>query len=164
VNSHSDNRVRGSLKRISEVILALESHNSAYRVIESQSPEAEAIADWIESHFPIVGVQIDWDKVASSRCIKWSDTSDLVRSFATIVCDLSPEANVIVTWSDALYPSLEMKLSEVVQSSGAIFEACFDTYIVCQSENWCIEVHHEGTICFGYGRPSFVFLGVKERS
>lgn len=162
MSTRGDNRAGGSLKRIPRVVSALTSQGSLYRVIEAQSPEAEAVADWIESHFPIIGVQIEWAKVSSSRCIEWSETADLMKAFASIAQDLPRKTTMIVTWSDALYPSLEMPLSEVEKAAPAIFESSFDTWIVCESENWCIEVHHEGTICFGYGRPSFVFLGVKE--
>jgi len=141
---------------------ALESVGSSYRAIEAQSSEAESIADWIESHFPITGVQIDWARVSSRRCFEWSESEDLVRSFGSLVRGLPAKSIVVVTWSDALYPSLEMPLCEVTKVASSIFEASFDSWIICESENWCIEVHHEGTICFGYGRPNFVFLGTKQ--
>jgi hypothetical protein len=154
-------RSGASKTRIRHVVSVLDSHGSPHRIIEAQSPEAEAIADWIESRFPVVGVQIDWARVSSARCVEWSDTDGLIRGLATLVRDLPPETTVAVTWSDALYPSVEMPLSEVLKAAPAIFECAFDTWIVCETENWCIEVHHEGTICFGHGRPSFELLGVK---
>jgi hypothetical protein len=144
-------------------VSALDSHGSRYRIIEAQSSEAEAIADWIESHFPIIGAQIDWPRVSSSRCIGWSDMDELIKGLATLVRDLSLETTVAVTWSDALDPSIEMPLSGVLKAAVSIFECAFDSWITCESENWCIEAHHEGTICFGYGRPSFVFMGVRQR-
>ncbi len=162
MSTRGSNQVSGSLRRIPRVISALRAQVSPYRVIEAQSSEAEAIADWIELHFPVIGMQIDWSKVSSSRCIEWSETADLVRAFATIIRDLPSQTTVVVTWSDALYPSLEMPLSSVARVAPEIFESCFDTWIICQAENWCIEAHHEGTLCFGHGRPSFVFLGIKQ--
>ena len=153
MSTRGSNQVSGSLRRIPRVISALRAQVSPYRVIEAQSSEAEAIADWIELHFPVIGMQIDWSKVSSSRCIEWSETADLVRAFATIIRDLPSQTTVVVTWSDALYPSLEMPLSSVARVAPEIFESCFDTWIICQAENWCIEAHHEGTLCFGHGRP-----------
>jgi len=150
---HGEHPVGSSAKRIPRVIAALGSQGSSYRVIEAQSREAEQIADWLETHFPIVGVQIEWERVSSRRCIEWSDTLGLTRAFTTLVRDLPGNPPVVVTWSDALLPSLEIALSELVKVAEVIFESSFDTWIVCKSENWCIEVHHEGTICFGYGRP-----------
>lgn len=41
-----------------------------------------------------------------------------------------------------------MPLSEVVKVAREIFECTFDTWIICESENSCVELHHEGTICF----------------
>lgn len=159
--SAQDSQTGGSQGRVRHVISALKSDSCRYRLIQAQSPEANAVADWIQSQFPIIGMQIDWAKVASSRCLEWAETTDLVKGLATLIQDLPPGTPVIVTWSDALYPSLEMTLSEAAKVAPEIFETTFDTWIVCQSENWCVEVHHEGTICFGYGRPTFVFLGVK---
>jgi hypothetical protein len=149
------------LVRIPHVMKALEDAHSHFRLIEAQSPEAEAIADWIESHFPIIGVQIDWSRVQSHECVEWSEIGDLVRAFDSMAHAHPGTASVIVTWSDALRPSLEMKLSEAIRIAPQLFEGVFDTWIVCQKENWCIEMHHEGTLCFGEGRSPFVFLGTK---
>src|ERR1017187_7843997 len=97
-----------SLTGIRRVISALQSQDVAYRVLEPQSRDADAIADWIESRFPIVGMQIDWARVPSSRSVKWSDTGELVDSFATLVSDLALNHTVTVTWDNALLPSIEV--------------------------------------------------------
>ena len=162
MNTQKENRDSGSVKRIPYVISALNSQGLSYRVIEAQSPEAEAVADWIESHFPIVGVQIDWAKLPTSRCMEWSETVDLVSAFESLVREMDQSTKVVVTWSNARYPSLEMRLCAMLKVASAIFESCFDTWVLCEADNWCIEAHHEGTICFGHGRPGIMFLGVKE--
>ena len=140
-----------SLTGIRRVISALQSQDVAYRVLEPQSRDADAIADWIESRFPIVGMQIDWARVPSSRSVKWSDTGELVDSFATLVSDLALNHTVRVTWGNALRPSIELAQSDVVKIAVSVFGSSFDTWVACPQENWCIEDHHEGTLCSGYG-------------
>ena len=79
-------------------------------------------------------------------------TCDLpIYSFATLVSDLALNHTVTVTWDNALLPSIEVALSDAVKVAVSVFESSFDTWIVCPQENWCIEAHHEGTLCFGYG-------------
>ena len=45
-----------------------------------------------------------------------------------------------------------MLFQDAVRVTQELFDAKFDTWIVCQSENWCFEVYHEGTLCFGTGQ------------
>jgi len=135
--------------RIPNVVAAIENMKLDCRVIEAQSPEAEEVADWIETSFPVIGMQIDWGNVPKHNCKEWQDMDDLVSSFDHMVSSLPRSATVVITWSDGLCPSIEMQLSDAMKIAKEIFEASFDTWILCRSEAWCFEVHHEGTLCFG---------------
>ena len=64
---------------------------------------------------------------------------------------LASDLVVKVIWDDALTPSLELCLGDAIRVAKELFEARFDTWIICESQNWCFEAYHEGTLCFGAG-------------
>ena len=147
------------------LIRVLEKQRIQFRILPAQSPESNALIVWLERSFPISYSQIAWSKVPSHRCLNWSDPDDLVVKFQEIVVGLSISSLVVVSWANDLCPSIEMHLGDVLRLSREIFEAfetSLDTWIMCREENWCIEMHHEGTLCRGRGRTDIVFLGVKE--
>lgn len=120
-----------------------------FRVIPAESEEATALVGWIETRFPLVGEKILWAEVPHHRCVPWNDTSDLIDSFSRLVRDLDKNQEVHVTWSDGSCPSLAIRLGDLLGIAGDVFEADFDTWIVSQNENWCMEAHHDGTLCLG---------------
>jgi hypothetical protein len=150
------------LVRIPRVVAALQRSYISHRMIEAQSPEAEGITDWIESHFPFIGSQINWPEMRAHQCVQWSTAEDLVESFERMTNCIPAATLVMVAWSDALCPSLEIRLDDVLKIAAQIFEASFDTWIINQEENWCIEAHHEGTLSFGHGRPDLPVLDAKQ--
>lgn len=141
-------------KRIPEVMDALVHENISYRIIEAQSKEADALADWLESHFPFAGSGIEWSRIEGHRCVPWSTTDGLVRSFTGMASTMRSDTLVKVMWNDALSPSLEVAFCDVLRLPEHLFEANFDTWIICESENWCFEIYHEGTLCFGKGQTA----------
>ncbi len=144
--------------RIPAVMAALRDSAIAFRLIEALSAEADSLADWIESHFPIVGSQIDWSRVRGTQRVEWSETAEVVEAFRSATTEFAPDLRVVVTWSDALCPSLEMRLVDAMAIAHQTFEASWDTWIVSLEENWCFECHHEGTSCFGWARPDVLIL------
>jgi hypothetical protein len=140
--------------RIPEAIGALEREHIAYRIIEARSAEDRALARWLEARFPFVGSGIQWSSVQDGRCVNWSKMSDLVPSFIQMAACVRSDVTVKVIWDDGLSPSLELTLQDAIRVAKELFDASSDTWIVCQSENWCFEVYHEGTLCFGAGKVS----------
>lgn len=137
------------LVRIPAVIRELQERQIPHRVIEAQSREADEIADWMESSFRFFGSQIKWSEVPDHQCVDWGKADDLIDSFEHMSADLKPNSLVFVTWADALCPTLELSLHDMRSIASPIFQADFDTWVICLSENWCFEVYHEGTLCFG---------------
>lgn len=138
--------------RIPDVMDALACGNIPYRIIEAQSKEEGTLVDWLESRFPFLGSGIGWSRIQGHRCVSWSTTGDLVPSFTRMAADIRPDTVVKVMWADALMPSLELFFGDVLRLAAPLFEASFDTWIICESENWCFEIYHEGTLCFGVGQ------------
>jgi len=100
--------------RIPKVLERLNQAAISHKLILAESNEAASIADWIEANFPISGVQIDWDKVPGHSCLRWHDEDRIIDSIAALTLHLAADSAVIVTWSDALRPSIEMRLRDVM--------------------------------------------------
>jgi hypothetical protein len=143
--------------RIPRILERLDQLAIGHRLIPAESVEAVTVANWIEANFPISGVQIDWSKVPGHTCLRWHDEDLLGSSIEALTSHLAADTIVVVTWSDAFRPSLELRLRDVLKVGSALFEGGNDTWILSERENWCIEVYHEGTLCLGSGqrRPPF---------
>jgi len=140
------------LVRIPRILDRLGRLAIGYRLIPAESAEADAIADWIEASFPFNYTQIDWSKVPGHTCLKWHDEDLLSSSIAALTSHVAADTIVVVTWSDASRPSLELRLCDALEVGAALFEGGDDTWILSERENWCVEVHHEGTLCLGSGQ------------
>jgi hypothetical protein len=98
------------------------------------------------------GERIDWSEVPNHKCGRWSETADLVESVARVASGLRGDPEVVVTWADGSCPSLAVRVSDLLKIACDVFEADFDTWIVCVAENWCLEAHHDGTVCAAASR------------
>ena len=135
--------------RIPRIIQALNGKAIQYRIIEARSEEADSIAEWLEKGFPLTGSQINWQKVPYHIGLDWTNEAELETLFPLLIKDLALTARVVITWSDALRPSIEMQLGDVKAVQSEVLGGGFDTWILCRDEKWCIEIHHEGTLCRG---------------
>jgi hypothetical protein len=152
---------------IPAVVHALKRIGADYRIIAAQSEEVNDLVLWFERVFPFSYSQVDWTKIPSHECVPWNDVEELLLGLQGLTSDLSSATRVVVLFGNALYPSLEVRLSDMNRVAREIFEqfeTSQDTWIICREENWCIEMHHEGTLCRGKGRPDFVFLGLTEKT
>lgn len=142
--------------RIPRVLERLSHAAISHRLIPAESDEASSIADWIEANFPISGAQIDWDRVPGHTCLRWRDEDLIIDSITALTSHLVVDTTVVVTWSDALRPSIEMRLGDVLRVGSELFRGGFDTWVLSREHNWCLEAHHEGTLCLGSGhrRPA----------
>ncbi len=141
---------RDNRQLIYHVIEALDRAQEKYALLPSD--DSMRVTDWMESKFPVASWgRILWPSVPDSTCLPWANKgADLVDAFHSL-CDRQDLANpqVVVLWSNALRPGLELSLESVRRHAAEIFNADFDTWIVCESDAWCIEVYHEGELCFG---------------
>jgi hypothetical protein len=138
--------------QIPKVLIALDRLQCPHRILDPQSVEVVRCLEWIETRFPFIYTQIDWSKVTHHSCVSWQAVDDLVDSFGIMTKSMSLSSLVLVMWNDALCPAIELTLGDAVNVSREIFEvfeASLDNWIVCRHEGWLIEMHHEGTLCFG---------------
>jgi hypothetical protein len=135
---------------VKKLMQALNTARENYVVLSAD--ESERVAAWLESSFPIASWgRITWSKLPDGDCRSWANKwNDLPATFADL-CNVFGlgEPEVVVLWTNALRPALRMSLGGVRRHAAQIFEMDWDTWIVCPSGGWCIEVYHEGEICFG---------------
>lgn len=138
------------------VLNALTRLQIQYLVIEAQSPAEIALVDWVERAFPWGFSQIDWARVPSGRCTKWTELDNLVAAFKELVSAFDASTPVVVMWANGLCPSLAMRLGDVKLTAREIFEeheTSMDVLVFCQADGWLLEMHHEGTLCLGRAEP-----------
>ncbi|MEM8718337.1 MAG: hypothetical protein AAGE84_03375 [Cyanobacteria bacterium P01_G01_bin.39] len=117
--------------------------------------DLEANTEWLESNFPITFAgRIDWQKVPQSFCIKYSDYDELLSAFAKIVSEQQLEGNLILSWSNGLTLPIRANMNVVKKYAEEIFEEDWDTWICNEQDQWIIENHHDGEICFGKCRTA----------
>jgi len=107
---------------------------------------------WLQRTFPwTTWGRIDWPLVPGSLCRAWNSLSDLCAAFETL-CALATLHNprVFVGWSNAAAPGLLLDLVAARLAAAELFTVSWDTWLLCPSEGWTIEVFHEGEICFGH--------------
>ncbi len=114
--------------------------------------EAERITEWLYQSFPFTSWgRINWSRLPGYTCYPWDIKAiDLVDTFQSL-CHTESLQNVevVILWTNMLIPLLQCKIEAVRACAAAVFETDFDTWIVCQEHQWCIEVYHEGELCFG---------------
>lgn len=108
---------------IPSVLQALKRYGYPYRIVAAQSPEDKRAVEWVERNFQFSYMQIDWTNVPIRICMKWSEIEDLVESFKKLLNSLSSSSVVLVMWSNALCPSLEMTLGDIEKLSSATWLA-----------------------------------------
>lgn len=136
---------------IQDVLDELNVTGAEYHLL-SVSERENTVYHWWQRNFPLASWgRVLWSDVPGSVCLSWTDKwKDLVDKFH----DLSEKERlghppVVIIWSNALKPALVCSLDVIRDHAATIFEADFDTWVLCQAEEWCIEVYHEGEICFG---------------
>lgn len=113
---------------------------------------ANTCVEWLNHAFPWHYSQIDWAKVPGSLCSPCQKDIQLVAVLDQL-CQHFQLGNPDVTliWFNAHNPLLHMELALVRHHAIALFNYDWDTWIIEPQTGWCIEYHHEGTLCGGYG-------------
>lgn len=139
---------------IKDVTTAIDAAGGAYRLLTVA--EQARIDHWWAQHFPFASWgRIQWSALSYHVCHQWTTKwDDLVDTFQAL-CDAEGLENpeVVIIWSNALRPALACPFHVVRDHAAAVFETDFDTWLLCPSQAWCIEVYHEGELCFGKGTP-----------
>lgn len=107
---------------------------------------------WIEKNFPITSWgRINWEEVPNCTCRLWeNDYSKIVSYFQEIVKTNCLDGYVQIEWDNLLLRPLYLKIDVVQRHIEYITEQSFDTWIYSPYFKWCVEIYHEGEICFGY--------------
>lgn len=134
-----------------ELLAQLDAESVSYNIIWADLPTTEQPTHWIAENFPIAWWgRIDWSLVPGYVEERWHNYDDLATTFRQLIVDQQlGNPNAIATWSDASSLSLELSLNIVARHAELVFQASWDTWIVCPERSWCIECYHEGELCFG---------------
>ncbi len=140
-----------NLKPVTPLIVAhLIKSNEKFKLLEANNQEAVSASEWLENNFPIAPWgRVAWDKVPDSSCTALTDSSELPLAFEKIVLENELNGDVTVLWTNALKSPLELDLTVVLKYSNLFFEEDWDTWIYSNKDEWCIEVFHDGDMCFG---------------
>lgn len=125
-----------------------------FTLLMPDSEEGIAASEWLESNFPIVSWgRIDWNAVRESSLKTWDDFPELLSTFEKLVSEnISKNKlsnSVVVLWGNASTPGLRIKLSVFLKHLEAMLEEYSEAWVYSEEDKWCIEVYHEGEICFG---------------
>ncbi|MCU0537120.1 MAG: hypothetical protein MUD14_24815 [Hydrococcus sp. Prado102] len=85
-----------------------------------------------------------------SFCVTWTNDLELRAVFEQIVVKNDLKGSVIILWGNGLKLPLRIKLDVLLKHAQMVFAEDFDTWVYSDRDKWCIEIYHEGEICFGY--------------
>ena len=112
--------------------------------------DTAANTEWLENNFPIASVgRINWKKVPESICIKYFGDSELLSAFKEIVAQQQLEGDLTVSWTNARTRPIKMNMKVLKKYAEEIFQEDWETWICNERDEWLIENHHDGEICFG---------------
>jgi hypothetical protein len=130
-----------------------------FRILESSGEDSIDVTKWLERSFPIASWgRIDWTGVEGSVCLKWLDDFELSSNLQTILLERHLMGKVVVAWTDAMKMPIEVDVDVLSKHCQPIFDEDWDVWICSLDYGWCIEVYHEGEICFGYSHPSAIAI------
>ena len=136
---------------IPSVVTDLKRAGETFNNFNLDSPENRRASEWLENNFVIASCgRIDWDALPDSLCLTWTNTSELLSAFEKIVRENKLKNSVNVLWTNVLKTPLKIEMNVMLKYAEVIFEEDWDTWVYSEEDNWCIEVYHEGDICFGY--------------
>lgn len=134
-----------------ELLSDLDENKAIYSNYKFASEKSKSLLNWFKSHFPIAWWgRVDWKSIDDYTNHTWSDTEDVKRIVRQFIKTNQLKGNILIFWSDASLPVLEMDLQTAFDNIEPIVEIDWDTWIFSPEEGWCIEIYHEGEICFGY--------------
>jgi hypothetical protein len=145
-----------------QLVEILNQTDVSYEIIPALTYEAEALTEWLEINFPITRWgRIDWQNV-KGECAFTDNEERITQLIQELSYKQKLDGYVVVFWSNVRKPSLKLPFKEALKYLGDLIAEDMDTWICNQDENWCIEVYHEGEVCFGYGNPKVSEKSLKE--
>ena len=136
--------------QIPSIVEELRSAKENFELLTIQDTTANT--EWLKNNFPIASAgRINWEKVPESLCIKYFGDSELFSAFEKIVAQqqLEGNLNLIVSWGNALTLAIQIDMEVLRKYAESIFQQDWETWICDEQNEWLIENHHDGEICFG---------------
>jgi hypothetical protein len=133
----------------------LEEHQEYFKLLPPNNLGKDLSGEWLEINFPTILGRVDWKNVPGSYCLRWQSFSDLMSLFQTIINEECLEGEVIIMWLNILRIPLFLDLGILVKYGEEALDEDSNTWIMSQELGWCLEVYHEGEICFGYS-PNYL--------
>lgn len=133
---------------IPDIVNYLRQSEEQFELLSSQDNSENA--DWLEDNFPITFAgRIDWEKVSTAWCLNWSEDPERLSAFERIAKDKQLEGNITIAWGNGLMLPIQIDMEVLKRHSTKIFEEDMDIWICNEQDRWCIELHHDGQVCFG---------------
>ncbi len=134
-----------------EVTKHLDTNAERYSVIVPGSEEMRNLSAWLKHVFPIASWgRVDWNRVPNNICRKAESTQQQEECVIEICRSHQLRGEVVVLWTNELKPGLRMSLETFLRNVAPLAEEDWDTWIMSEADGWCIEIYHEGEVCFGH--------------
>ena len=123
---------------------------SLFTILNEGEEEFQVASEWLESKMPIAPQgRISWEIISDKVCSTWSSPSSLVTTLNSIVIEEKLCGDVFVLWTNTLKKPVKASLTVVLSHLEKIVNEDWDTWICSITNDWCVEVFHDGEICFG---------------
>ncbi|PZO39867.1 MAG: hypothetical protein DCF19_13360 [Pseudanabaena frigida] len=145
-------RTRSQLEAAQKLLIELGIPLESCDIFLPKTPDCDRLETWLSKSFPWSFGQINWTQVKGSICLNWH-SYDEVDSIFHQLCQSQQLGNSVINamWFSAHHPVLEMQMELVRASLTKILVEDWDTWVFDPAAGWCIEIYHEGSIC--YGKP-----------
>ena len=123
---------------------------SLFTILDEGEEEFQIASEWLEAKMPIAPQgRINWEMISGKICLTWSNPSSLVNQLEDIVNEEKLCGDVFVLWTNTLKKPVKASLTVVLSHAEKIVNEDWDPWICSITDDWCIEVFHDGEICFG---------------
>jgi hypothetical protein len=129
----------------------LNKNSETYKIYSSKGEEGRKIGEHLEKQYPIASWgRVEWDKVDKAIIYNTENHDEEVNAIKKICENCNLKGSIFILWCDISKPCLSMDLSTALKYISDIIAEDWDTWILNLEDKWCIEVYHEGEVCFGY--------------
>lgn len=138
---------------VSDLKFAFDKNKDRYNIFLPKSQKNELINEYLKTNFPIASWgRIDWDKVKNHTIYNTNNHEQNIQSIIKICKKYNLKGDVFILWCDALKPCFRLNLETALKYVSEIISEDWDTWFINFDNQWCIEVYHEGEVCFGFSR------------
>jgi hypothetical protein len=144
-------KVKDRIQSAEYILAKLKDNNVPYKLMmdESTSEDDKDIVEWPFLNFPDSGWgHINWDGV-EDKAVLIGDDLESKKKFINKNFNLEGHADVFISWSNALKPTISVKYVDCINMLFDILEEDFDCWIYSIDKGLLIESYHDGGMTFG---------------